>query len=606
MTTSPLTGHPAPPTPPTVPGYAVHSLLGFGSHGEVWLGEDVVSGATVALKLGRPPDPGPDAEGDGEAAATALRREIALLARIDDPHVVRLHRVVALEDGLALVLEHAAGGNLGSLVASRGALDPPEVTTLVVPLGQALDRLHARGVVHGDLSPGNVLFAADGRPLLSDLGVARVLGTTGPGSHGTPGFVDPARAGGVDPRASDVWGLAALGWFALTGRPPGETTAGAVALTAPGLTRLLAEVLGADPPERPSPAELAHRAWEAVRPAPIRLLPARSRLAAAEEALSRRTTRRMTAAPEPEAAPTPPERRPRMVPRRPRPRPDSARRGRPRPDGAGRAGSRAGGADRGRSRAGHLGRAQPRSDDAGHGRPAAAALAGRVRGDGRGHAPEPLPASRFRDESGRAPSRPVEPVRAGPSGDVDRRRRDVVAGHATRRRRSGRVLLPVTGVLGLVVVPVVAGFLWWGERIPRPGPPPAPPRAVQPHTTELTAAVDAIGRARAQAFAAASPQALAAADEAGSPAMAYDTAVVRGLTERGWRLSGVAYVVRDLRVVDRAPASATVTAAVTTSAHRRVTAAGALVAEVPAEGPRTVRLTLVEVPGAGWRVRAVS
>jgi hypothetical protein len=207
------------------------------------------------------------------------------------------------------------------------------------------------------------------------------------------------------------------------------------------------------------------------------------------------------------------------------------------------------------------------------------------------------------EDAGGAPSQPVEPIRARPAGVVAGRRRDVVARRAAQRRRGGRVLLPVTGVLGLVVVPVVAGFLWWGDRVPRPSQPPAPP---QPHAAELASAVDAIGRARAQAFAAASPQALAAADEAGSPAMAYDTAVVRGLTERGWRLSGVAYAVRDLRVVNRAPGAATVSAAVTTSAHRRVTAAGAVVAEVPAEGPRTVTLTLVEIPGAGWRVRAVS
>src|SRR5436190_155291 len=106
MTSStPLAGHPAPPEPPVVPGYAVHSLLGFGSHGEVWLGSDLVSGVTVALKVGRPPGSGPPTD----EAVRALRREISLLARIDDPHVVRLHRVVALEEGgQALVLEHAA------------------------------------------------------------------------------------------------------------------------------------------------------------------------------------------------------------------------------------------------------------------------------------------------------------------------------------------------------------------------------------------------------------------------------------------------------------------------------------------------------------------
>ena len=315
----PLTAFPAPPARPDVPGFTVRSLLGFGSHGEVWLAEDVVSGEAVALKIGKPPDadpPDPDraATADDPStppghppptdAADALAREIALLSRIQDPHVVRFHRVVRLGGGgHALVLEHAAGGNLGSLVAARSALDPAEVTTVLVPLAQALHRLHARGLAHGDLSPGNVLFAHDGRPLLSDLGVSRLLGTTGPEPHGTPGFVDPAVGRGVDPRASDVWSLAALGWFALTGRPPGPANAERppASLAAPALTRLLSEVLGADPPERPPAAELAHRAWDAVRPVPIRLLPT-SRTQPDDAAWASRTTRRA----EPATAPGPP------------------------------------------------------------------------------------------------------------------------------------------------------------------------------------------------------------------------------------------------------------------------------------------------------------
>ena len=182
---------------PAVPGYATHTLLGFGSHGEVWLGEDLVSGERVALKIGRPPGAGPPGD-----AAEALAHEVALLSRLADEHVVRLHRVVETADGgHALVLEYAAGGNLGTLVVARGPLDPGEVSTLVVPLAQTLERLHARGLVHGDLSPGNVLLAADGRPLLSDLGVSRVLGTRTGAEHGTPGFTDPALGRGVDPRA---------------------------------------------------------------------------------------------------------------------------------------------------------------------------------------------------------------------------------------------------------------------------------------------------------------------------------------------------------------------------------------------------------------------
>jgi serine/threonine protein kinase len=533
----PPNAFPAPPARPDVPGFTVSTLLGFGSHGEVWLAEDLVSGETVALKIGKPPgadppgagqvgdedDPGsrPQPPGDPPPtdAAEALAREIALLSRIHDPHVVRFHRVVRLAGGgHALVLEHAAGGNLGSLVAARGALDPAEVTTVLVPLAQALDRLHARGLAHGDLSPGNVLFAHDGRPLLSDLGVSRLLGTSGPGPHGTPGFVDPAVSRGVDPRASDVWSLAALGWFALTGRPPGPANAvrPPASLAAPALTRLLSEVLGADPAERPPAAELAHRAWDAVRPIPIRLL-LTSRTQPDDDAWASRTTRRAASG----AAPGPPP-----------------------------------------------------------------ATSGDRRVVRRHH---------------------VESRHAGPPAARSHR------SGAGKRTRSGTSRRPA---LAMVIAALVAGgaaVTWAVDRASRASASETqlqtaaePASGAQRAHQDLVRAVEDIGRARATAFAMASQSPLAQADERGSPAMAADARLVRELADRRWRLVGVRYTVTDVRVVQRSARAATVTARVTTSAHRRTTAGGALVRQVAADGPRPVTLTLVAVPDTGWRVRAVS
>ena len=74
----PLTAFPAPPARPDVPGFTVRSLLGFGSHGEVWLAEDVVSGEAVALKIGKPPDadpPDPD-RGRPDPAAASLADDL--------------------------------------------------------------------------------------------------------------------------------------------------------------------------------------------------------------------------------------------------------------------------------------------------------------------------------------------------------------------------------------------------------------------------------------------------------------------------------------------------------------------------------------------------
>ena len=240
-----------------VPGYDVVELLGFGGSGEVWLARSAASGEPVALKRLRTP-------GD-LAGRDRLRREAAVLTGITHPHVLRLRTVVSAGDDLVLVLDHAAGGSLARLVAGRGALAPGEVVTVATPLLQALAEVHAQGVVHGDVSPGNVLFAGDGRPLLADLGVARLVGEPARDIDGTADFVDPAVAAGARPGpASDVYGLAAVCRWALgaaTG-PDGEAVAA-----------VLDRAHDPDPVRRPAAAELAVAVWDACGPVPVRLLP---------------------------------------------------------------------------------------------------------------------------------------------------------------------------------------------------------------------------------------------------------------------------------------------------------------------------------------------
>lgn len=255
-------------------GYDVQSLLGFGATGEVWRAVELATGETVALKRLR--------EG---ADVAALQREAALLSGLDTPYVVRLRAVV----GSVLVLDHAAGGSLATLLARRGALDPGEVVTVAAPLAQALAAAHARGLVHGDVTPANVLFTADGMPLLSDLGLARLAGERLATVDGTAEYVDPAVAAGDDPdAAADVWALAAVCHHLLAGAPPhggssvGEVLSSAVAgeraplgLLAPTAPRALVEVveaaLVADPAARPDAAAFAGMVRRAHAAAPVRL-----------------------------------------------------------------------------------------------------------------------------------------------------------------------------------------------------------------------------------------------------------------------------------------------------------------------------------------------
>ncbi len=267
--------------PPVVPGYRLERLLGRGGSGEVWRARPRDGGAPVAVKL--------LVAGDGDRQA----REAALLGALDHPHLVRLHEVVhqPRRGGparVALVLDLLEGGSLAALLARRGRLRPGEVVTALAPVAAALACAHEQGVVHGDLSPGNVVFTAEGRPVLTDLGVARVLGEDAAGEV-TPAYVDPAVArGGAPGPASDVFGVAAAAFHALTGVPPwnAATPADTLAVAAtgelpdlaglapgapPALLDVVARGLAADPHARGSAAAFALDLRHACRPEPVRL-----------------------------------------------------------------------------------------------------------------------------------------------------------------------------------------------------------------------------------------------------------------------------------------------------------------------------------------------
>ncbi|MFD2092142.1 protein kinase domain-containing protein [Blastococcus deserti] len=267
--------------PPPVPGYTLQDLLGRGGSGEVWRAVSRRGGDAVAVKV--------LVAGDPERQA----REAALLGELDHPHLVRLIEVVHQPrrggaPRVALVLELLGGGSLAALLARRGRLRPGEVVTAIAPVAAALAHAHDRGIVHGDLSPGNIVFTAEGRPVLTDLGVARVLGEAA-AAEVTPPYVDPTVArGGAPGPASDVFGIAAAAFHALTGVAPwnaattAETLAVAAAGQLPDLTELAPDAppeliavigrgLAADPHDRGSAAAFALDLRHACRPEPVRL-----------------------------------------------------------------------------------------------------------------------------------------------------------------------------------------------------------------------------------------------------------------------------------------------------------------------------------------------
>ncbi|MFJ3957987.1 serine/threonine-protein kinase [Arthrobacter sp. NPDC090010] len=265
---------------PRVEGYRTRGLLGSGGTSEVWLLEGS-DGTRSALKT-------PRSAGDG-GRPESLRAERWRQNGISHEHLLAVHRVVtlvrsagdgALKTGEGLLMDFAPGGTVASLVAARGRITPEETVTVIVPIARALAYLHARGLVHGDVAPGNILFSAEGKPLLSDFGLARIRGEEERGPLlGTAPFVDTgrrARRGDAGRAAADVYSLAAVAWWCLTGEAPGPSAyRPPLPVIRPEVPRGLALAVEAglqeEPDERVTAEAFARAVQRACRALPVRI-----------------------------------------------------------------------------------------------------------------------------------------------------------------------------------------------------------------------------------------------------------------------------------------------------------------------------------------------
>ncbi|WP_454325466.1 protein kinase domain-containing protein [Streptomyces glaucescens] len=254
--------------------FELEARLGGGGMGTVWRARDIVLDRAVALKEVRPPDPGL-AEYDPEAAAllrARVLREARALARVEHPNVVTIHHVV---DGAGhpypwLVMELVTGGSLADRLA-LGPMEPREVARLGREVLGALRAAHAVGIQHRDVKPANVLLRTDGRPVLTDFGIAAIresTALTATGSIiGTPDYMAPERiSGGEGGPESDLWSLAMMLYVAVEGHHPlrrGSTLATLAAVLneelppprqAGVLAPLLDAALAKDPVRRPDAA----------------------------------------------------------------------------------------------------------------------------------------------------------------------------------------------------------------------------------------------------------------------------------------------------------------------------------------------------------------
>lgn len=255
--------HPSPPT--RLGPYRLLHVVGGGGMGVVHLGLDP-DGRAVAIKVLRP---------HVAAEATARRRlarEVETLRRVRSPRVAEVLDADPDAEQPYVVTQYVPAPPLDTRVEADGPLRGLALARLGLGLGDALSAIHAAGVVHRDLKPGNVLVL-DGEPVVIDFGIAQIaddvrLTSTGL-VMGTPGYLSPeVLDGGAVTVSADWWGWAATVAFAATGRPPFGTGPTEAVLSrvrrgvadldgAPEpLAGVLAGSLHPDPARRPTPRTL--------------------------------------------------------------------------------------------------------------------------------------------------------------------------------------------------------------------------------------------------------------------------------------------------------------------------------------------------------------
>ncbi|GIF37962.1 serine/threonine-protein kinase [Actinoplanes xinjiangensis] len=232
--------------------YLLHEEIGRGAMAVVRRATSRHGGPPLAAKLLRP-----ELAGDRRVRELFLREDAALRA-LSHPGIVGLRDLIVEGGTLALVMEYVDGPNLRRYLSMRGGrLTPPEVVVVAAQTAAALAFAHARGVVHLDLKPENLLVVRGSTPpevRITDFGVAVLLG----GGHhsvagGTPGYTAPEIfQGGPPTPAADVWSLGVLLLELTTGRPDGDPSA----LPGP-LGPVARDCLAADPRRRPPAARVA-------------------------------------------------------------------------------------------------------------------------------------------------------------------------------------------------------------------------------------------------------------------------------------------------------------------------------------------------------------
>ncbi|MBN1657744.1 MAG: serine/threonine protein kinase [Anaerolineae bacterium] len=203
--------------------YQVTSLLGEGGMAVVYKGYQQSLNRHVAIKVLRQ-----------ELAANQdfierFRREALAVADLSHPNILHVYDAGSRDGVHFIVMAYVDGGSLKDLIM-QGPVEPDLAVSIVAQVAEALDHAHQRGLVHRDVKPSNILMSRDGRPLLTDFGIAKAVhettGLTRTGtSIGTPEYMAPEQIQGqkVDGR-TDIYALGIVLYEMLVGWVPFSST----------------------------------------------------------------------------------------------------------------------------------------------------------------------------------------------------------------------------------------------------------------------------------------------------------------------------------------------------------------------------------------------
>ncbi|MDQ3856071.1 MAG: serine/threonine protein kinase [Chloroflexota bacterium] len=249
-TSSPATDALPPGTTLNNNAFSLGRTLGRGGFGITYLGADLRLKRSVAIKEFFPAGstrratsvllPGTLSRADYELAMQKFMQEAQMLARFRHPSIVNVYEVFQANDTAYMVMEYLQGENLLERMDRRGApLTEAELVTFTGPISEALDEVHAAGVLHRDIKPENIMLVgpeSSPRPVLIDFGAAREFASGMVNRHSivlTPGYAPLEQYGEQARRGpfTDVYALAATLYHVATGEQPPAATERALGIT---------------------------------------------------------------------------------------------------------------------------------------------------------------------------------------------------------------------------------------------------------------------------------------------------------------------------------------------------------------------------------------